>query len=205
MKTIRQAVLNPVLHTLVLFLLLVSCKKNIADAFVKPATGKTSQQYAEYIIRKGGQYADGNDFKKIHAKEIRFNAIFDSSCIYTSGDKLNQGDINKLYGFSDCDSTHHTNSARFGWAWNGKSLDIYAYCYSNGVRNNKFLNSIKIGESNSFSISIAEEKYVFDLNGEKTTMSRGCTGEFINGYQLYPYFGGDESAPHDIHIFIKEL
>jgi hypothetical protein len=25
------------------------------------------------------------------------------------------------------------------------------------------------------------------------------------GYQLYPYFGGDETAPHDINIWIKNL
>jgi hypothetical protein len=25
------------------------------------------------------------------------------------------------------------------------------------------------------------------------------------GYQLYPYFGGNELAPHDMHIWIKDL
>ena len=205
MKKICSVTINPVLYIAVLFLLLVSCKKTIADALVKPSTSKSSQQYTEYIIRKGSQFAEGNNYKKIHTKEIRFNAIFDSSCIYTSGDKINQGDINKLYGFSDCDPTHHRNSARFGWAWNGASLEIYAYCYANGKRSSKFLNTIKIGVNNSFHISVVKGDYVFDLNGEKTSMPRGCTGEYINGYQLYPYFGGDETAPHDIHIFIKGL
>jgi hypothetical protein len=25
------------------------------------------------------------------------------------------------------------------------------------------------------------------------------------GYRLYPYFGGDETAPHDISIWVKDL
>jgi hypothetical protein len=36
-------------------------------------------------------------------------------------------------------------------------------------------------------------------------MDRGCSGGSLASYQLYPYFGGDETAPHDITILIDEL
>ncbi|RDC63253.1 hypothetical protein AHMF7616_01854 [Adhaeribacter pallidiroseus] len=35
-------------------------------------------------------------------------------------------------------------------------------------------------------------------------MSRGCSGT-SDKYKLFPYFGGDETAPHNIKIEIKEL
>ncbi len=31
------------------------------------------------------------------------------------------------------------------------------------------------------------------------------TTPLAKGYLLYPYFGGDEVAPHDINIWIKTL
>jgi len=36
-------------------------------------------------------------------------------------------------------------------------------------------------------------------------MSRASSTATAVGYKLYPYFGGDEAAPHDINIWIKEL
>lgn len=48
-------------------------------------------------------------------------------------------------------------------------------------------------------------KYVFEMNGKKELMKRTCTEDSTSAYQLFPYFGGDEAAPHDVHIFIKDL
>jgi len=36
-------------------------------------------------------------------------------------------------------------------------------------------------------------------------MPRESTTTMAEGYQLYPYFGGDETAPHDIFIWIEKL
>jgi hypothetical protein len=36
-------------------------------------------------------------------------------------------------------------------------------------------------------------------------MSRTAATEKAKGYRLYPYFGGDELAPHQINIWIKNL
>ena len=113
-------------------------------------------------------------------------------------------DINKLYGFSDCDSNHHVNSARFGWRWNGQAIEIHAYCYVNSKRISAVLGTVKINEPAKMSIAIVTGKYMFDLKGEVHTMPRGCPGNFARGYQLYPYFGGDETAPHDVRILIRE-
>ena len=39
----------------------------------------------------------------------------------------------------------------------------------------------------------------------KDSLPRTSATSKAEGYKLYPYFGGDESAPHDIFIYIKEL
>jgi hypothetical protein len=41
------------------------------------------------------------------------------------------------------------------------------------------------------------------VNGITTQLPRLATTEKAKGYQLYPYFGGDEAAPHQVNIWIK--
>ncbi|MEO5783498.1 MAG: hypothetical protein ABIQ07_09520 [Ginsengibacter sp.] len=36
------------------------------------------------------------------------------------------------------------------------------------------------------------------------SLPRTSTTAKAIGYKLYPYFGGDETAPHEIDIWIKE-
>ena len=43
-----------------------------------------------------------------------WNIMFDSSAIYKTVDSVNQYDINKLIGWSDCGDNHMENSIRFG-------------------------------------------------------------------------------------------
>ena len=62
-----------------------------------------------------------------------------------------------------------------------------------------------IGVPAELTMSVQENLYQFTYNGKTVTMPRHCTGSSIQGYRLYPYFGGDETAPHDIYVYIKEL
>jgi hypothetical protein len=124
--------------------------------------------------------------------------------MYTLANSANQADINKLYGVSDCGTEHHTNSARFGWRWLNGQLEIHAYTYQNKKRNTAYIGTVALGKPSIFEIKIEDNRYTFSLNDKKVVMERNCTGTG-EGYQLYPYFGGDEVAPHDITISIKEL
>jgi len=120
---------------LIAFLLVLSyCTKKL-DRTLDNDSPTASAGYTEYIIEAGAHYTSANSYKQISGrKEIRFIAWFDSSCIYTSTNPVNQGDINKLYGFGDCSSGHQQSSARVGWTWNGTTFDIYAYCYISDSR-----------------------------------------------------------------------
>lgn len=182
---------------------IISCSKS-ADAPEKQTTA-VPDGYTAYVIKKGNHFSENNENRSVRISKLRFSAVFDSSCIYSTAKDVNMADINKLYGFSDCGSGHHQNSARFGWRWNGRAIEIYAYCYMNGERMFKSLGTVDVNTAAQMSITVSAYKYLFELNGKAESMPRSCSTEFADGYRLYPYFGGDEVAPHDIRILIKEI
>ncbi|HSB94248.1 MAG TPA: hypothetical protein VLC28_14085 [Flavitalea sp.] len=160
--------------------------------------------YKEYFIPKGANYSQQNEYHSFRAPELNFSAIFDSSAIYQTKDPGNQADINKLYGVSDGNTHHQDNSARFGWNWNGHAIQIHAYCYAGSVREFKWIGNVQPGEPHSYSIRIDNSHYIFQFDNKVEYMHREIRDSVLNGYSLYPYFGGDETAPHDIRIYLKE-
>jgi hypothetical protein len=180
---------------------LVACSKSGKPVEEKPA----GNIYHEYIIPKGEHYAAGNNFRILEKRSLHFKVRFDSSCIYTVARAENAADINKLYGFSDCGGNHQENSARFGWVWNGRTVELYAYCYTEGNRDSKLLGTVSIGQETELWLVAEPGKYVFTVNGKIENMKRSCSSDQDQAYQLFPYFGGDEVAPHDVHVFILEL
>lgn len=169
---------------------------------------ETEGEYQIFIIKKGG-HKSHSEVSTTNKASFNFDVKFDSTAIYTTTDSVNQGDINKLYGFSDCESRdHHQNSARFGWNWLDNKLNLYAYCYANAKRSYEYIASIKIGRVTNCRITInADTSYTFYVNDTASvSMKRGCaSADTVQKYRLYPYFGGDETAPHDIKILINEF
>jgi hypothetical protein len=161
--------------------------------------------YTAYRISTGNNYCDGNTYPFGSFTKLQFKVIFDSSCIYTNANPSNQADINKLYGFADSGSFHQQNSARFGWNWQNGKMHIHAYCYVHGERQYKELGTVPLGLAQDCTLEVTPGKYVFTLNGKKETVSRGCEEAVARGYKLFPYFGGDEPAPHNVVIRIKDI
>ncbi|PWJ58855.1 hypothetical protein CLV98_103222 [Dyadobacter jejuensis] len=161
--------------------------------------------FTTYRISNGNHEIDGNHITLFSGTSLNFQTIFDSTAIYQTVIAENQYDINKLMGFSDCNSPHHENSARFGWNWYADSLHIFAYTYKDAQRITQELGTVALGEINTYSITIQDDQYIFALNGNQTTMQRHCSGGVGIAYTLLPYFGGDEPAPQDISIKIRLL
>jgi hypothetical protein len=181
------------------------CNK-LAEKIVDTTTSASATgQFINYTIQKGNQFCDGNTYKAIETNEMKFTVRFDSTAVYQTRSAENQYDINKLYGFSDNNAGHHQYSARFGWRWSDKALRLFAYVYNNGSVTSKELTTVPIGVEINCSIKVAGNTYVFTANELRTTVPRAATTESAKGYQLYPYFGGDEVAPHLIRIWIKNL
>lgn len=187
----------------VLLLLLSLCSCEYIEAVEEITTSTTSKSSATYLIKKG-QHSSTNAIRKISDASIKMEITFDSSAVYTTVKPENQGDINKLFGTSDCGSQHHANSARFGWRWYNDRLEIHAYTYVNSVRSSKLVSTVELGRPYTYELLFEDDQYVFKLNDVRVVMPRNCTGN-SNGYMLYPYFGGDETAPHDISITMHTL
>jgi hypothetical protein len=159
--------------------------------------------FTKYTISKGGHYCDQSNYAPLELSELRFRVRFDSSAVYQTATAENQWDINKLYGFSDNGSDHHQFSARFGWNWSEGALRLHAYVYNHGVRESKELCAVPIGKDVECSIQVVPGAYLFTVGGASTAMPRQSGAPRAKGYKLYPYFGGDEPAPHDIRIWIE--
>jgi hypothetical protein len=179
-----------------------SCKKIIENALSHG--GATAGQYYSYVIPQGQHYANGNNYQQVKYDQLSFAVKFDSTAIYHATNPENQEDINKLYGFSDNNANHQDYSARFGWNWARGALRLYAYTYNESVRDSKEITAINIGTEYFCSILVSGEKYFFTVNGTKVEMARHSTTAKGEGYKLYPYFGGDETAPHEIRVYIRE-
>lgn len=173
-------------------------QKNIPASTTSPVLAP-----AVYTIKKGEQYST-NAIKFVSASSMRFEATFDQSAVYTTAAASNQADINKLYGLSDGNTHHHTNSARFGWRWFNNRLEIHAYTYRNMARMSELVDIVELNKPYTYEIRLEDNKYIFVLNDKRVELPRAFTGKG-EGYMLYPYFGGDEVAPHDIQIKIKDL
>jgi hypothetical protein len=185
-------------YLIVILLAFCSCKKEAGSSSVP-------DPFTKYTIREGQQYCDGNGYVPVSYSELKFTARFDSSAIYTTIDPGNQDDINKLYGFSDNNTDHHQFSARFGWRWSNSSLRLFGYVYNNGSWVAKELGVVAIGADNSCSIKVTPTQYIFTLNSAIDSLPRLSTTATGSGYKLFPYFGGNEVAPHDVRIWIHEL
>jgi hypothetical protein len=182
-------------------LLLFSGCNKIADTIIN--NGNKTGRFIKYTIPAGEHYCDKNGFRTMDGPAVSFAVIFDSSAVYQVS-ASNQKDINKLFGFSDNNSTHHQYSARFGWRWSDQALRLFAYVYNEGTVRSRELKKIAIGEEVNCAITVEDNHYFFTVNGENFELPRLSTTAVAKGYMLYPYFGGDESAPHEIRISIRE-
>ena len=200
---ISQSMKTPFLYSLLLFFL-CSCSK--VDALIEQKlSSKNADGFIQYTINSGQHSATNNHYKSIDTDTLRFVVKFDSTAIYTSNSKENQYDINKLYGFADNGADHHQYSARFGWAWHDGALHLYGYVYNDSKRESRRLGTVPIGAEVACTLAVTPTNYVFKYGDVSQQLPRTSTTPKAKGYQLYPYFGGDEVAPHNINIWIKNL
>ncbi len=190
---------------LIISLLGTSCKKAVENVKDRFGSNTPVNQFVEHNILAGSHNTDKNSYRTVNTMEMKFAVKFDNSAIYQTANPSNQADINKLYGFSDNDQEHHINSARIGWRWYNNQLQLMAYVYNNSVQSDKFITTVPLNQEINCSIKVEGNTYVFNVNGTTVTMPRVSTTPQAIGYQLYPYFGGDEVAPQNIKILIKDI
>ena len=175
-----------------LYFLFSSCKK--IDEF----------GFRDYVIKEGN-HSSRRSYNTTKTNCLQFQAIFDESAIYQSIDTNNKYDINKLYGLSDCNDNHTKTSMRLGWRWLNDSLEIHWFKHTNENFSFAKISTINLNTIVNFSITFDENYYHVSVDIDTVTIDRPCNSQSIRRYYLYPYFGGDETAPHDIKIKIKSI
>lgn len=165
-------------------------------------------KYKIFTLKQGEHYSCPREVSAFFDHKMRFHAKFDDSAQYPKQDPSTRG-VNKLFGFSDCGNQHHEDGARFGWEWYDNELKIYGYTYVNGNLKFEYITSVPLNQEVTYTIDTSGSQYIFSVdspNGFKSlTMERGCSGNGGAKYKDGPYFGGKETAPHDIKIIIDEM
>jgi hypothetical protein len=165
-----------------------------------------------YIIPQA-KHSSGFHFRPhIGKRFLQYDVMFDKTSQYYHGD-IDQYDINKLFGLSF--GYHHTNSIRFGWRSLGNltsKVEILGYCYVDGNRvqedgNNLYVGMVDLNEYYTYRINAGEKNYVLTLF-QKGQVVGSLELQHRDlpcwGYHLYPYFGGNRKALHDIRIHFRK-
>lgn len=157
----------------------------------------------KYVIKKG-QHNSGIHLS-IHFKkeiEMKRQVLFDESCEYNIQND-DQEDVNKLFGVSF--GLHHKNSARFGWRWSvdKRKIEILTYTYIDGVRDFVSLQFVDLNETLTLTLIAKADTYYFKIGTSELLINKNISPSY--GYFLYPYFGGNKVAPHNIIININKI
>lgn len=134
-----------------------------------------------YTIKKEKHYS-GKRFRPFFRKR-KLTAIvtFHKGCRYNGSNQLTE-QVNKAVGFGDLN--HHKNSTRLGWKYNSinDNIDLFNYEYVNGKRKIIYIKSVDIDK--------------------KTKVYLSSSKPYWFGKYLFPYFGGEEPAPHKVKISV---
>jgi len=97
-------------------------------------------------------------------------------------------------------------SVRSGWRYLNEQLELCWLRHEEGRHSSATIRTIEPNTVYSAMIDITTFYYVIVINSDTTMVRRRPEGYWglIRRYYLYPYFGGNEYAPHDITIKIKE-
>lgn len=162
----------------------------------------------KYVIKKGEHDCRGIHFGITFGRKVKVRAKFDKSCLYDLKSNENY-DINKLFGFSTT-YYHHNQSARIGWrCLDGVTIQILTYTYNMGERMEaSILGSVKPGELFECSIEDIETDYLYVFTGggyTNTVRVPKQEDKVIFKYLLWPFFGGNIPAPHDMILYMERL
>jgi hypothetical protein len=157
--------------------------------------------WTEKVI-KGGRHRSTFSWKPFFGDGKMYRFYFDNSAIYNFNGP-HQFAVNKLLGFTDGTINHHKNSFRIGWRYvpESNNIEISAYTYVDGVRNNEVLTTIEIFEQMSCEVTCLEGVYRIVINEFKVHYVKRSTNiKWKYKHSLYPYFGGEMVAPQYIFI-----
>lgn len=110
--------------------------------------------------------------------------------------------INKGIGITAQFFNPQVNKVQIGWMGQSDSVRLYAYYYINSVRDSAYLYSAAYGHEIECQVSISRDSYFMRVDGHvwvKYLDSPIAKNKF-KPVLLYPYYGGEESAPEECEV-----
>ena len=169
----------------------------------------------QYLIKKGNHYCSMSIFEKIGAigwkmKKYAVRFRFHNNCYWTPARNNDDLDQNKLTGIG-FGMNVHGNSVRLTWVpdfnVNGK-INISGYTYDEKSTAPKFLiepiTSVEVGQLCDACIEVQGNEEDITVNGVTKRMPN-FNADANLCLRLYPYFGGNNTAPQDMMIDIDYL
>lgn len=161
----------------------------------------------KFRIKAGSHYSSSllYHFGITFKDKIACRAKFDKSCLYDLKN-VNNYDINKLFGFSTT-FFHHNQSARIGWRrHDDTSIEVVSYTYRDHNRvPETLLGIVKPDQVFTSTIAETEKEYIYTFHSEDVftrITDHKKSDKVLFKYMLFPYFGGDQTAPHDMLIYL---
>lgn len=146
-------------------------------------------------------------FPKIYsgnAVELEGNFTFFSSCWYARpDDHIDWLDLNKLAGVSF--GFHQQDSIRIGWRPlfdTSKQIEVFAYWYNDSQMTFETIGQVQVDTPYAFQILCArqQKEVIFQLESLTPKKIPFAFPSTTWGYFLYPYFGGNFTAPQDMEM-----
>jgi hypothetical protein len=146
-----------------------------------------------FKIPSGHHYSLPRIIEPLRTTDLKFRFKFDTM-------PCSDDQINKLFGFTDCNSTVHENSARFGFIGRDSLIAMYAYVYRRSERIEAFMGFVRPYEWNEGMIRLKDGVYEFELSEKIVQLPRYAPCH--RGYYqlLMPYYGGRKTCDRDIFI-----
>ena len=142
-------------------------------------------------------------------RTLHFQAQFQNDVPYTTSSPGDQTDWNKLMGLTT--NRIHETSIRLGWAWNPKTslVDLGFYGYVDGNRISQPLTSVPLMQWADVTIHMDNGGMSVTVNGNTKSVRQSLDfSSWIpttSWVLLTCYFGGNETAPHDIHVDVQDV
>ncbi len=137
---------------------------------------------------------------ELSGNQLHKSVTFLDDCQYHFDDVDNL-DLNKLTGIAWGDI--HQNSYRIGWRYNTEKhlIELFNYVYIKGKRTSSYITDVQVNDTFDVDINIDKDKFFAYLDGKQI-----YDGKITHSmwFICYPYFGGQHTAPHDIHIRMKD-
>lgn len=169
----------------------------------------------QYLIKKGNHYCSMSIFEKLGAigwkiKKYSVRFKFHNDCYWVPARNNDDFDQNKLTGIS-YGLNVHSNSVRFTWVPDFNipgAIKISGYTYDEKAAAPKFeikyITSVQVGQTSEGCIESVGNEYVFTVNGVTVRMANANADPNLC-LRLFPYFGGNNTAPQDMTVEVDYL